>query len=533
MDATAEINATATREDYRSRPGALIWFFRKSRNRWKSKYQALKATVKGFKNQIAAVTKSREQWRAKAERVGEHVTALETENAALRAQIAALEEKKKTDQAGSLLMLTAEQRHVPRGQHYAVGVVLWFVSVVLTCGASLRCAASVLQFFASASDQEGMCPDRSTGRLWLLRIGLAALLRPKVIATDWVWMIDHSVQIGQCKCLVILGIRLSEFPEGRPLCHQDMELIALVPMTNSTKQTMAVCLEETVDRTGVPRAILDDHGADLHGGAEIFRKAHPETIELYDIKHKAACLLKARLEGDERWKSYANQLGQAKFALQQTELAFLTPPSQRSKARFMNLGGLVDWGRKTLALVDDPSVLERMKVSAERVQAKLGWLREFRAELEQWSAYQKVIDEALEFVRRQGLYPGVGFGLAKAMPARPGAAGALREELIDFVRGEGLKARYGERLPGTTEVLESCLGKLKALEDGQSKSGFTGLVLSLGAMVSKWTEESLSEALEQCRVRDVIAWCRQKLGESVQSKRNRAYGHAEGATGTG
>jgi hypothetical protein len=430
-------------------------------------------------------------------------------------------------------MLTPEQRHVPRGQHYAVGVVLWFVSLVLTCGASLRCAARVLEFLGSALSQEGIGPDRSTGRLWLLRIGLAALLRPKVIATDWVWMIDHSVQIGQCKCLVILGIRLREFPRGRPLCHQDMEPIALVPMTHSTQQTVAVCLEQAKDRTGVPRAILDDHGADLHGGVEIFRKAHPETCELYDLTHKAACLLKARLEEDERWKSYARQLGQAKFALQQTELALLTPPSQRSKARFMNLSGLVDWGRKTLALVDDPSVLEPLGVSAERVRAKLDWLREFRAELAEWSALQEVIDGALDFVRHEGLYPGVGFALAKAMPARPGDAGELREELIHFVRGEALKARSGERLPGTTEVLESCFGKLKALEDGQSKSGFTGLVLSLGAMVSKWTEESLSEALERCRVRDVMAWCRTTLGESVQSKRKRAYSQVAGATGTG
>jgi hypothetical protein len=414
-----------------------------------------------------------------------------------------------------------------------VGVVLWFVSLVLTCGASLRCAASVLEFIGSASGQEGICPDRSTGRLWLLRIGLAALLRPKVIATDWVWMIDHSVQIGQCKCLVILGIRLSEFPKGRPLCHQDMEPIALVPMTSSTKETVAVHLEEAKDRTGVPRAILDDHGADLRGGVEIFRKKHPETSELYDIKHKAACLLKGRLEGNERWKSFASQLGQTKFALQQTELAFLTPPSQRSKARFMNLSGLVDWGRKTLALVDDPSVLEPMGASVERMRAKLGWLIEFRVELAEWSAFHEVIDGVLDFVRHEGLYPGVGFALTKAMPARPGGAGKLREELIDFVRGEALKARFGERLPGTTEVLESCFGKLKALEDGQSKSGFTGLVLSLGAMVSTWTEERLGEALERCRVRDVMAWCRKTLGESVQSQRKRAYGQVTGATETG
>src|SRR3954453_16958787 len=95
MDATAEIDATATREGYKSRPGALIWSFRKSRDRWKSKHRDLKAEVKGFKNQVAAVTKSREQWRAKAERAGERVTALEAENAALRAQVAASEEKKK------------------------------------------------------------------------------------------------------------------------------------------------------------------------------------------------------------------------------------------------------------------------------------------------------------------------------------------------------------------------------------------------------------------------------------------------------
>jgi hypothetical protein len=283
----------------------------------------------------------------------------------------------------------------------------------------------------------------------------------------------------------------------------------------------------------VPRAILSDHGADLHGGVEIFREVHPETSELYDITHKAACLLKARLEGDEQWKSYASQLGQTKFAVQPTELAGLTPPSQRSKARFMNVGGLVEWGRKTLALVDDPSGLEPLGITAERVRAKLGWLVEYREALGQWSASQAVIEGALEFVRCRGLYLGAGFDLAAVLPAASGGAAELREELISFVRGESLKARVGERLPGTTEVLESCFGKLKALEDGQSKSGFTGLVLSLGAMVSKWTAGSLGEALERCRVRDVAAWCRKMWGQSVQSQRKQAYGQLGSATKPG
>jgi hypothetical protein len=412
-------------------------------------------------------------------------------------------------------------------------VVLGFLALVLRCGASLRCAAAVLAWLGSVTGRDDLSPHGSTGRLWLMRLGLAALTRPKAVAEDWAWLIDHSVQIGTCKCLVILGIRLSELPEGRALGHRDLEPIALVPMAGSTKQAVAACLEEAAVRTGAPRAILDDHGADLHGGVEIFRAAHPGTVEVYDITHKAACLLKARLEGDERWGSYNTALGQAKVRVQQTELACLVPPSQRSKARFMNVGKLVDWGVETLALVDDPARLESLGITAARLRERLGWLEGYRAALGEWSGYQAVIDGALDFVRRRGLYIGAGFDLAAALPAAPGSAGELREELIHFVRCESLKARVGERLPGTTEVLESRLGKLKALEDGQSKSGFTGSVLSLGAMVSDWTAASVREALERCRVRDVLDWCRRRLGQSVQSQRRQAYGPLNGATNPG
>lgn len=367
----------------------------------------------------------------------------------------------------------------------------------------------------------------------MLRIGLWALLRRKSIADDWVWMIDHSIQIGQCKCMVVLGVRLGALPANRPLAHEDMELIALAPMIQSKKESVAVCLEEAVSQTGVPRAILTDHGADLHGGVELFRRDHPETIELYDVKHKAACLLKARLVRDEQWKSYASELGKAKFAMQQTEMASIAPPSQRTKSRFMNLAGLVSWGRSMLVLVDDPSRLEDSGITANRVQAKLDWIPEFRDPLDQWAGYHEQIGATLEFIRDRGLYVGAGVELANWLPAASGEVGGLREELIAFVTRESSKARIGERLPGSTEVLESCFGKLKALESDQSKSGFTGLVLSLGAMVSKHTAETVREALEHCQSSDVWNWCNKMLGQSVQSRRAQAFLALDGATKTG
>ena len=61
MEATVadlEAPSTETPKNYTSRPGALIWFFRKSRDLWKSKYQTLKASVKQDKNRLADLTKS-------------------------------------------------------------------------------------------------------------------------------------------------------------------------------------------------------------------------------------------------------------------------------------------------------------------------------------------------------------------------------------------------------------------------------------------------------------------------------------------
>jgi hypothetical protein len=99
MDATTETIPSSTPQGYKSRPGALIWFFRKSRDGWKRKYQDLKAAEKGSKNRIADLAKSREHWRTEAQRAGERLAAAEAELAALRARGAAAGEKKRMTMA--------------------------------------------------------------------------------------------------------------------------------------------------------------------------------------------------------------------------------------------------------------------------------------------------------------------------------------------------------------------------------------------------------------------------------------------------
>lgn len=82
--------------------------------------------------------------------------------------------------------------------------------------------------------------DAATGsyysaRLWLLRLGLYQLNRPKEQADDWMWIVDHTLQIGEYRCLIVVGIRQAAWEqlESRVLRHEDVDVIDLQPVTES------------------------------------------------------------------------------------------------------------------------------------------------------------------------------------------------------------------------------------------------------------------------------------------------------------
>jgi hypothetical protein len=407
-----------------------------------------------------------------------------------------------------------------------VGQVALTLQLVLAANVSLQAVARIMLILQPLFEDTIETPHWTTGRLWLLRLGYYMLCRPKVRAADRVWMTDHSIQAGKERCLLILGIRLSELPPvGQCLRLEDMEVIALIPVEKSDKQVVYQQLCAVAEKTGVPRAILHDNGGDLAGGVALFEEKHPSTDGIYDITHKAACLLKARLEKDPTWKAFCTQAAQTKFQTQQTELAFLVPPSQRSKARFMNLGDLVRWARETLAIVQRPPAVVLEHVTRERLEEKFGWLRDYEEPVRVWSQMQLVIDIVNDFVRCHGHYRGSAADLRRKLKPLTLAAPAkaLRTQLVAFVRHESRKAKEGERLPGSTEVLESSFGKQKEIEGNQSKGGFTGLLLALPALLSTITVDTVRAALEFAKTVDVTQWIRDNLGQSHQSKRRLAY----------
>ena len=148
-------------------------------------------------------------------------------------------------------------------------------------------------------------PAASSVRWWLQRLGLYALREPLPRAGDWVLLIDHSVQIGTVKVCVILGIRLCDVPyPQRALRYEDMQVIAVIPVEQSTGEIVDAQLEQAALRTGIPRQIVSDGGSDVKKGAALFAGRHPETTVTYDAAHHGAIVLKRRFEDDPQWSEY-------------------------------------------------------------------------------------------------------------------------------------------------------------------------------------------------------------------------------------
>ena len=410
---------------------------------------------------------------------------------------------------------------VVRHPQYGVQHVLGVVSLVLSAATSLRGAGR-----AGGVRQEGAglgrgSPSWSSPRVGVLRLGYDQLTRATEHGRAWVGLVDPVVQTGQEKGWLIVGIRLRAVPAaGEYLTPAEVEPSAVCPVTQSNGELVYPQLEAARKQPGVPREILSDQGSELPKGITRFCQAHPETSFLDDVKPKVAAGLKRDLGADPTWQAFTPRAGQTTPRVQPTALAALAPPRHRRKARYVNAGELGDWGVRRLKYLDEDG-RPRQEWDPQRVDQEVGWVRQYRQEVEHWRQGVEVGTRVAPAVKTHGLSP----SSAPQLPPQLAGVGTLprtqqlRAELREVVTAEAAKAKDGERLGGSREVLESLFGKGKRVEGDQARSGLTGLVLILGARVSPTSAAVIRQALESVPTKTVLTGGRQKLGKTVQATR--------------
>jgi hypothetical protein len=334
---------------FKSSYSRLARIFKKSRDRWREKAIKRREENRLLELKIRDLEISRQKWKKKAldgagaktarkenteggseplndtelgdkNRDGEDIVNEETK-----------EEDAKTTSADSSDLSS------PANHHYPVSSMQAAIRAQVEGLASLRGTEKIFELFSPfLPEPMQKAPDHSTVQIWTQRLGLFLLNQPIARRNDWIFIMDHFLERGVTKCLVILGISCSELPEsGYSPSHKSMTLLELEVVKNSTGEKIQASLEKLSRRIGEPVQIVSDHGSDLQKGISLFREEHPKTTHTYDISHRLAILLKAEVETDPFWEYLQEKCNRLRAQLQQTEWDFLMPPAKRTKGRFM------------------------------------------------------------------------------------------------------------------------------------------------------------------------------------------------------
>ena len=484
--------------------------------------------------------RSRNTQRERAARLEREVAHQKRANARLQAEQRRLDEQlrlaqQERDQARQELQQLREQPLVlpndPPLPHHTYGPSMISVCIQLAKKLGLRASTEALKIVLDWLSIPAKIPCWTSVRQWLCRMGTDEITHSRERHEDWIWLADHSNQIGQEKVLTILGIRECHLPPpGRTLRHQDVRVLAVLPGTRWKREDVSEQYRLLSEEIGIPKMLLTDGAVELRESAHVLEKDGKKPVLLRDLKHFAANALERLIGMSEAFQTVTTLVGRTRSSIQQTELSHFTPPSQKSKARFMNLGAMLRWGEMVLWQLDHPDSEARAGIEVQRMDEKLGWLREYRHEIAQWRRTEGVIDDALGFINTHGLYRGVAGDLRSHWDAlRPASSehcepsDRMAQTLIDFVSSSEAQLAEGQRGWLSTEILESAFGLYKALEGQHSKGGFTSLIASFGALLRNCNPAEVRESFRRTSVANTKQWITTKLGKTLASKKLSAY----------
>lgn len=359
------------------------------------------------------------------------------------------------------------------------------------------------------------------------RVGLGRVRLTKKV-DGGTWLADHTNQIGQEKVLTVLRVRCAP-RDGEALRHQDVEVLATIPSTKSKRADVAREYEQLAARFGTPDNVVTDGAVELRESVEVLENEGKTPRVFRDPKHFLANKLEALLKKDADYEAFTRRIGPARSALQQTELAPFTPPPFKTKARFMNLQPTLAWAAAVLWHLDHPDSDSCRAVSRERLEEKLGWLRGFADSIARWQACQAVIAATLTFLNQRGLFEGV---VAAYRPVVAGittcpASRQLVAHMTTLLRDYERQLQPGERLPLSTEILESSFALYKQLEQQHSKSGFTNLLLTFPTLLRETTATEVTACFAAAKVADVKAWTKEHFPNTLTAQRQRLYREAK------
>jgi hypothetical protein len=260
---------------------------------------------------------------------------------------------------------------------------------------------------------------------------------------------------------------------------------------------------------------LSDAGSDLKKGVSLFQEEHHGVIPLYDIVHLTSRKVEKLMNADDRWEEFRQACCRCANAVRQSSLGHLKPPRPRTKARYMNIDREVRWGARMLQILGRVQAGEltdrqRARLPRELVEEKFGWLNDFRSSIQLWEQISLTSRCVIGTVRETGYGRETVASIQQQLSTTEDeTCRALITDIVSTIRPMSEAGWQHDRLPASSEVIESLIGKGKHLLSGTgggTTNSLTSQVLALVASTARLTGNLVRAALANCSLKHLRTW---------------------------
>jgi hypothetical protein len=397
--------------------------------------------------------------------------------------------------------------------------------ILLTLNAvvSYRSIPRILELFKSeTSHPVNWVPHFTSVINWSLRLGLGLLTQVQAITKPWVAIIDHSIDIGTKKALVVLRVEVDALSKrGSAIRLEDCECIGLTVSDKVTGDTICLELEEIFHRAGKPVAIIKDRDVTLQKGVRLWSNQQEQPIPtIDDIGHVIATALKAQFEKLDIYKRFTSLISHGAKCLRQTELAFLMPPKLRSKGRFQSIGKLGEWAEKMLNVFAATGHAEEGGQLAKLRKAFPNFCQS-RDFIVRFASMTKIISQIMEALKNNGLNNTTYkqcVELSKKLPRNSTVKKCLQTWLKKNLTLQ--KKLTSLPLPVSSDIIESLFGNFKHIIERSPQADMNRTVLLIPALCGRLTGTTITQALKQASQANIKAWEKKHIPYTIRKKRH-------------
>jgi len=348
---------------------------------------------------------------------------------------------------------------------------------------------------------------------WVLRFGLGLLKQVQPISEPWIAIIDHSIDIGSKKVLVVLRVKARVLESKKSIQLADCECIGLQIQQAINGEHVANALMAIFKTAGYPQAMIQDGDSSLNCGVN--RVAASQIPVIHDISHVVSAALKKALTIDPRYQTFLDLRLRFNSQFRQTDYACLLFPKIRNKGRFMDIGKQFAWAHKLLQIKNNQNV------QFNRFQQSFLQLNEW---IEEFMMVTTSINQMMKQLKTQGLNEEM-LKTSKQLMNQLSEESSVKQRLLQWLDETFANIQHvSVCCPISSDVIESLFGLFKYLIGRNPQADMNRSVLLLPALCGQSDPETIQQALSQTRQTDLNAWVTEHIPETIRQARKRLLG---------